>query len=284
MHYAGKRIEYTGMPSLVHDPTLRAKEACMRKYVAAALLALIALPAQADNIDLFAVTGSTSALTLVLAPPPGNQPQNIQCLICGTNQPGQQGDFGYNNYAQTGNATSFIEFSSSTVGAKLDQNVIGTGYNLSFLQTYLLSQNALNTAGAFSIGIDVNTATGAGPEVLEAFVILNLTQMTVIAQYSLFDPGGTALPTFNNGTGFPDYLLTNIQLDRGDIAIGDQIVFAARWSNASDGAESFFLVPNVAAVPGPVVGMGLPGLIVAMGGLIALARRRRNHNSVVGAV
>jgi hypothetical protein len=206
---------------------------------------LAATPASAAVIDTFAVTASTSTLTLAPVVPGGNQPLNNPCLICGTNQPAQPTGFGYNNFDATGNVSSYTMFSTATVGGSLGQDVLGTGYSVgdgSVLRAYLLAQASGTT---FNVGIDVNQTNQA--QTLEAFYFLNLTDRTVLASYTT----PTLLPAPNNGTGYPDYTLSGFNIDRGDISLGDQVIFLAQWSGANDGAESFFLVaqPGVAAVP-----------------------------------
>jgi len=241
----------------------------MLKYMIAALLATalaMPIPADAATIDLFAVTGSTSSLTLSPVVPDGNQPRNHPCLICGTNQPAQPTGFGYNNFDATGNVSDYLMFSTATVGGSLGQDQLGTGYSL--VDGAFLAALAGNTS--FAVGIDVNDTNKA--QTLESFYFLNLTQRTVLASFSP-EPGGVPVLAPNNGTGYPDYTLSGFDINRGDIRLGDQVIFFARWSGANDGPESFFLVP--VAVPGPMLGAGLPGLLMACGGLIALARRRR---------
>jgi hypothetical protein len=213
-------------------------------------------------------------LTLTPVVPGGNQPQNVQCVICGDNQPQQSATFGYTNFKNNGSDSDLLFFSTNVSGGgNPGPDTVGIGYDGSFLRNYLLANG--NGTLNFSIGIDVNDTNV--PQTLESFYLLNLTQHKVLSVFSLL-PGGTPLVNANNGTGFPDWTLSGFNIDIGtDIAAGDQLIFFARISNASDGPDSFFLIPSPAAVPGPIAGAGIPGLLAGLSGLVWLNRRRKQQ-------
>jgi hypothetical protein len=248
----------------------------MRKLLlaATALLAL-ALPAQADVVlggQTWSFAGVDN-LTLTPVVPGGNQPLNVQCVICGANQPQQAANFGYTDFHNAGNQTSEIYFSTNVSGgANPGSNTVGIGYDGTFLRNYLLA-NGDGTLN-FTIGVDANDTND--PQTLTSFFLLNLTTHTVLSAFTNGTAGNIA--SQNNGTGFPDYTLSGFNITVGqDIHLGDQLIFFARIDNANDGPDSFFIQP--AAVPGPVVGAGLPGLVVACLGLLGLNGWRKRRAS-----
>lgn len=228
-------------------------------YAATAVIAIAAaLPAQAVTLGGQNWTNAGNTLTLEAVVPGGNQPQNIQCVICGDNQPQQSATFGYTNFQNTGQPGQDLRYFSTNVsgGGNPGLDTVGLGYDGSFLRAYL--QGVGDASLNFSIGIDLNQSNT--PQTLESFYMLNLTTHTVLASFNT----PTVVPTQNNGTGFPDYMLTGFNLALGsDISIGDQIIFFARLSNANDGPDSFFLVPQqVAETPLPAaVWMFLSGMV-----------------------
>lgn len=189
----------------------------------------------------FATSASAvTVLTLASAPPHtlGPQSSSAPCIIAGT-QCQNPGNMPFTNFVSQGNIGSYDELSPVYAVSQLP-----------FLK--------------FRVAIDVNTA--AGGEALQSFELTNLTTSTSLYQYT--GPGSIGNPLANNGNGFGDWLLNTFDLSA--LVPTDNIRFHAVWDNASDGAESFFLV--AAPIPEPeTYALMLAGL-AAVG---FMSRRRR---------
>ena len=211
---------------------------------------------------MLALTGAASAVPLTLTGPIagntlGPQSSSNPCIIAGT-QCQQPAGFGFNNFSSSGAISSYNMF-STTPTANVADGVQGTPYTVAQI-------DAVTNNLPFLVAIDVNTTAAAG-ETLQLFEVI----VNGVVAYNYVGPtpiGNIA----NNGNGFGDWSLGVIDLS--GFADTATVLFHAVWNNASDGGESFFIVGAV-PVPGPIVGAGLPGLVMACGGLIALARRRR---------
>jgi hypothetical protein len=245
---------------------------------------LVAMPAKAvllgDDIQDWNLAGALT-LQLTTAQPTGNQVQNLPCIICGANQPQQPTGFGYNLFGNTGNETTVSFFSTAVVpggggsGLAIDQFTGATGYSL-LPGAPLVT--ALGSGLSFTIGIDVNDTNVR--QTLESFWVLNLTDHTVIAVFSPNPLDGQLLIAANDGTGFPDMtlsLLGGSPLNLLGVDQNDKLMFFARITGANDGPDSFFIVPNVAAVPIPAVGTGIPGIIGGLALLMHWLKKRRNR-------
>ena len=213
---------------------------------------------------MVALMGAASAIPLTLTGPiqgntVGPQSTSNPCIIAAT-QCQQPAGFGFNNFTQSGAISSYNMF-STTPTANVADGVQGTPYTVAQI-------DAVTNNLPFVVAIDVNT-TGAASETLQLFEVIiggavayNYVGPTVIGDIA------------NNGNGFADWTLNTVNL--AGLSPNTSVLFHAVWNNAVGGGESFFLLSSTpVAVPGPIAGAGLPGLVMACGGLVALARRRR---------
>ena len=85
---------------------------------------------------------------------------------------------------------------------------------------------------------------------------------------SPFTSGANAISSTNYTGLFATSFLQSV------VVPSDFSLLAVYTINATGGVDTNTTV-NISAVPGPIVGAGLPGLMMACAGLLALARRRR---------
>jgi len=249
----------------------------MKKYLAAAaLLALCAGPAHADALN---------NLTIGVLPDAQVVPQSISapCVICATNVQNPVG-FGFNNFDSTGNDSSFNLFSSNITGAFANgDDVTVTPYTGGQLRTFLQALGDLNFS--FGVAVDINTATGkpgGNMETLTEFRLIDLDNL--IGSRIIFDlTGPIVLPNIRNGNGSADYLISGFDLS--SIGINDRLLFQASWDHATDGGESFYIVPIVTqqdvTEPGSFL---MLGSMLSIGGLAGWwSKRRRRQGDLAAA-
>src|SRR5215831_18534967 len=193
------------------------------------------------TVVTLAMTVAASALpiTLTLSGPitgntVGPQSASNPCVICanGTNPP----TFGYNNYKESGSISSYDMY-STTPTDQIADGVQGTPYTVGQIQ----GPSGVMGTGPFDVAIDVNTTNAAG-ETLEKFEVIDTTTNTVLYNYTTPTVIGNVN---NNGNGWADWTLGTIDLTGLGLPSTDGILFHAFWDNASDGAESYFLVRHV---------------------------------------
>jgi hypothetical protein len=230
-----------------------------RTTLAAVLLACTALatPASAIPLTLVGAIADNSV---------GPQSTSNPCVIAGTTCQ-QPASMGYNNFTSTG-AISAYNMYSTTPTDTLADGVQGSPYTVNQL---------LGAVGsAFVVAIDVNTTVARG-ETLNLFEVLVDVDGAGPGGYQVLYNyiGPTNIGNINNqGNGYADWTLNTVSL--AGLPLDARVLFYASWSGATDGAESYFLVP----VPGPLAGAGIPMTTAALSmfGLNFWRRRRNGAN------
>jgi hypothetical protein len=138
--------------------------------------------------------------------------------------------------------------------------------------------------GSFTITLDPTVDNFAGTSVVVNSINIPGSG-TPVFQYRASVLGGllsvcstvAAVPICNVSAGTNSYSITMENFQSGAPTFGDltHLAYATTSTFVLESSTGSISVISVPAVPGPIVGAGLPGLILACGGLLGWWRRRK---------
>lgn len=135
-------------------------------------------------------------------------------------------------------------------------------------------------AGFTYLSANANGAQEASMRTIVYQVTFNLDAATTISGTWAADNGAVVYNTVGNVSSFAFGLETtnndpasNYNTPHGFSFLGQVGLNTLNFFVTDGGGPSAFAV-NVSAVPGPILGAGLPGLVMAIGGFVAMRRRR----------
>jgi hypothetical protein len=161
--------------------------------------------------------------------------------------------------------------SNSVVAGEIDGGLQGGPESISFTAVGQQRLNSFTVAFLYPTGV-----FGDGPNETARIIINGITYTLTVedSDTATFSSGLGSVSSDNPGGGqwtvsfLNPFLLQSIVFAPGN---GGPV--------AADGDFAFNQL-TTSPVPGPIVGAGLPGLMMALGGLVVLARRRRNQACV----